>query len=180
MDQFVQWEQSLRQTEAAFLERFGSCTAEQLNFSPAPGVWSVAQNIDHLIVINESYYPIVEAIRNGTYKITWLSKLGFMSSMFGNVIRKAVLPSRHKKMKTFKVWKPSAGNLPGDILHRYAEHHERFIPFMHSCRDLVEKKQIIASPANRNVVYSLEAAFDIITLHEQRHLVQALEIPLPF
>jgi hypothetical protein len=35
---------------------------------------------------------------------------------------------------------------------------------------------VISSPANKNIVYKLETAFDIIVSHEQRHLEQAKEI----
>jgi hypothetical protein len=31
------------------------------------------------------------------------------------------------------------------------------------------------SPANRNMVYTLERAFDIIVVHERRHFQQAME-----
>lgn len=34
---------------------------------------------------------------------------------------------------------------------------------------------IIASPANQNIVYTLEKAFDIIVSHEQRHLNQSID-----
>lgn len=42
--------------------------------------------------------------------------------------------------------------------------------------DLIQQGAIISSPANRNIVYTLETAFDIIVAHEQRHLEQAREI----
>ena len=35
---------------------------------------------------------------------------------------------------------------------------------------------VISSPANKNIVYKLEVAFDIIVSHEQRHLEQAREV----
>lgn len=43
-------------------------------------------------------------------------------------------------------------------------------------KELIENGTIIASPANRNIVYKLETAFDIIISHEQRQLEQAKEI----
>jgi len=44
------------------------------------------------------------------------------------------------------------------------------------CSDLLDKGTIISSPANKNIVYKLEMAFDIITTHEQRHFEQAKEV----
>ena len=48
--------------------------------------------------------------------------------------------------------------------------------FVRGCKDLLEKGTVISSPANKNIVYKLENAFDIITTHEQRHLEQAREV----
>ncbi len=36
--------------------------------------------------------------------------------------------------------------------------------------------QYKTSPANKNIIYTLETAFDIIVTHEQRHLAQAKEV----
>ena len=43
-------------------------------------------------------------------------------------------------------------------------------------RDLVEKGTIISSPANKNIGYKLETAFEIIVTHEQRHFEQSKEV----
>jgi hypothetical protein len=40
----------------------------------------------------------------------------------------------------------------------------------------VENGTIISSPANKNIEYKLETAFDIIVAHEKRHLEQAREV----
>jgi hypothetical protein len=47
-------------------------------------------------------------------------------------------------------------------------------------KELVAKGTVIASPANKNIVYKLETAFDIIVSHEQRHLEQAKEVLVLF
>ena len=42
--------------------------------------------------------------------------------------------------------------------------------------ELIEKGTIISSPANRNIVYKLETAFDIIVAYWAKALEQASEI----
>jgi hypothetical protein len=42
--------------------------------------------------------------------------------------------------------------------------------------EFVERDVVISSPANRNIVYKLKTAFDIIMSHEQRHFEQAKEV----
>jgi len=43
-------------------------------------------------------------------------------------------------------------------------------------KDLVEKGTVISSPANKNIVYKLEKAFEILLTHERRHFEQSKEI----
>ena len=41
---------------------------------------------------------------------------------------------------------------------------------------MLGKGVVISSPANKNIVYKLETALDIITTHEKRHFEQARRI----
>lgn len=80
-----------------FNQSFGMLTMEQLNWKPNPNTWSIGQNLDHLIVINGTYHPIIKAIRAGTYKLPYISKLDFMVSFLGRTVLKAVQPDRKKE-----------------------------------------------------------------------------------
>ncbi len=55
-------------------------------------------------------------------------------------------------------------------------HQSNLKELIESSKDLVEAGVVISSPANKNIVYKLEKAFDIIIIHEQRHLEQAKEV----
>lgn len=167
------WTSQIDQITGDFKQSFGDLTAEQLNWQPNQGRWSVAQNIEHLIVLNSTYFPVVDNIRKGTYKVPFVGKLNFMASFFGKLILKAVQPEAKRKTKTFPVWEPSQSNIGHDILDRFARHQEDLKKLIEGCSDLLEKKTVISSPANRNIVYTLETAFDIIIAHERRHLKQA-------
>lgn len=47
---------------------FSELSGEQLNWKPNPQTWSIAQNLEHLIVVNETYYPVLSALKKGAYK----------------------------------------------------------------------------------------------------------------
>lgn len=160
----------------SFKAAFGNLSAEQLNWKPNAQTWSIAQNIDHLIVINESYYPVIKSVREGTYKLPLMGKMGFMVNSMGKMILNAVEPTRRKKIKTFPIWEPAKSNIGPDILNRFEKHQEELKKVIASSEDLVEKGAVISSPANKNIVYKLGTAFDIIITHEQRHLEQAKEV----
>ena len=170
------WTAKIDETTKAFQDAFAHLGLEDLNWKPSPTVWSIAQNIDHLMVINATYFPIIENVRKGVYTLPWIARLGFMVTFFGNVVLDSVQPTRRKKMKTFPIWQPSQSLLPADILIRFGEAQARLKTLITSSSDLIELQTVISSPANKNIVYKLEPAFDIIVTHEQRHLEQAKEV----
>ncbi len=160
----------------AFQEEFAALNAEQFNWKPAEGIWSIAQNIEHLIVVNETYFPVIAALKAGTYRTPFWGRFGFMVSFFGKTVLNAVQPDRRKKMSTFPIWEPAQSAIGADILERFSKHQQDLKKCMENSADLLHQGAVLSSPANRNIVYKLETAFDIIVAHEQRHLEQAREI----
>jgi hypothetical protein len=160
----------------SFLSSFGSLALEQLNWKPNPETWSIAQNIEHLILVNETYYPVLASVKTGTYTTPFIARIGFVVSFMGRTILDAVKPDRKKKMKTFPIWEPTTSQVEGDILKRFEQHQTELKQQFDAAKEWVDKGTIISSPANRNIVYKLETAFDIIISHEQRHFEQAKEI----
>ncbi|WP_020531320.1 DinB family protein [Flexithrix dorotheae] len=170
------WSKQIDRITQKFSETFGKLSIEELNWKPGPEKWSIAQNIDHLILINQTYFPIIDSIGKGTYKTPFLAKFGFIISFFGQTVLKAVQPDRRKKMKTFPIWEPSKSEIPSGILDRFKTHQSELKKIMENSKDLVEKGVVISSPANKNIVYKLGKAFEIIVTHEQRHFEQSREI----
>jgi len=161
---------------AEFKSTFGPLTTEQLNWKPDSNSWSIAQNIEHLIVINETYDPIIKALKAGTLKLPLISKAGFMVSFFGKAILKSVKPDGAWKIKTFTNAQPSQSYIDGDIIKKFEIHQEWLKKLIESCGDLIKKQAVIYSPANKNIVYKLETAFEIIVAHESRHFEQAKRV----
>lgn len=170
------WEKELSALTAQFKSSFGKLNAEELNWKPDAKTWSIAENIDHLIKINSSYFPVIKQVRQGVLKLPFIAKFAFFTNLFGNLILKSVNPDRKKKIKTFHIWEPSSSQLGTDILQQFEKHQKEFIAFLKSTSDLLDKQTIISSPANKTIVYKLETAFDIIVTHEKRHYNQALEV----
>jgi len=169
------WTVELDQLTQAFKNEFGSLSESEINWRPNTQQWSVAQNIQHLIVVNETYFPVLQKLRNNSYDLPWLGRIEFLTKFFGKTVLAAVQPDRRKKMKTFPIWEPGASNLI-DILLRFEKHQDELKRLIESSQDLIEKKVVISSPANKMIVYKLETAFDIMVAHEKRHLEQAKEI----
>ncbi len=160
----------------SFNDKFSHLGERELNWKPNARTWSIAQNIDHLMVVNETYFPVLASLKEGAYKPPFIAKLDFMVSFIGKTVLRAVNPDRKKRMKTFPIWEPALSEVKGDILQSFKNHQNELKHQIETSNELIEKGTIISSPANRNIVYKLETAFDIIVAHERRHLEQASEI----
>ncbi len=170
------WLNRIDKTTAEVVSRFGALSPKQLNLKPSPDRWSIAQNLDHLIVINSSYVPVLQAVRENSLSLPFVAKLGFWPKFCAKMVLKSVSPDRQKKMDTFPIWEPSPVVLPDNIIQLFTDHQEALKTLISESKDLISDGQIISSPANKNIVYSLENAFEIIVTHEERHLNQATEV----
>ena len=151
-------------------------THEQFNWKLTPDSWSIGQIVEHLCSINESYYPILDSVQDGSYKTPFMGRIGFMVNFFGNLILKSVAPDNHKRTKTLPLWEPSKSDVPNDVLDRFVESQEKIKQYIQALREKAAEGLVINSPANTNVVYKLDTAFQIIVDHARRHLLQAQEV----
>jgi hypothetical protein len=87
-----------------------------------------------------------------------------------------VQADRKKKMKTFAVWQPAHFKSSENLIETFVKHQESLKKLISDSEDLLLQNAIIASPANKNIVYSLADAFEIIVTHEERHVNQAAEL----
>jgi hypothetical protein len=92
-----QWIDQIDKITSDFKQSFGTLTITELNWKPNQNTWSIGQNLDHLIVINATYHPVIKAVKEGTYILPFLAKFDFMVSFFGRTVLKAVQPDRKKK-----------------------------------------------------------------------------------
>jgi len=119
------WINQIDKTTADFSSLFGSLTKEQLNWKPNPTTWSIAQNIDHLIVINQSYFPLLADLKAGKFKRPFIARFGFIVSFLGKTVLNAVKPETKKKIKTFAIWEPSESKIAGDIVTQFSKHQDQ-------------------------------------------------------
>ena len=152
----------------------GQLTPEQL-IETTGAQWSIAQNIAHLILINSSYFPIIEQLQQKVYKRPFHGRFQFMVKFLGGVVKQSVEPSRQKKMKTFPVWEPKETIQINDIIEQFKAHHEDLKRYVELAMPFIQNKMVIHSPASKVIVYELDTVFEIIIQHELRHIEQAKE-----
>lgn len=140
--------------------------------------WSIEENLRHLVASTKSYIPIIDGLERGTYKTGFLSKWGWYSRFLGNLILQSVQKDRKKKMKTFPVWEPAQYNqyVGENLLEEFFQSQELLVQLYNRSIPFLQTQQVIASPANSNIYYRLDTAFEIISNHQLRHLEQIKEI----
>lgn len=159
---------------------FARLTAEQINTKLSPDSWSIAQCLDHIITTNKTYFAQIEEIISGKKKYRLYERLPLLPALFGKLLIKTVSPDAARKTKTFKVFYPSSSSLPGSIVNDFVSHNNTLIKLMERTYTINTEKEIITSPVSSSIIYSLKDTFIILTLHEERHLNQAVRIKEEF
>ena len=155
---------------------FGSLTPDQLNWKPSPSEWSIAQCLEHLIVINGSYFPVFERVERGQFTPTFKERLPLLPRVFGPLVLKAVSPESPRRYKAAAPFQPSSSALAGDIVARFVTHQQEVARHLEAAAGLHPERLVITSPVASFVTYSLLDAFRILVAHEQRHLAQARRV----
>lgn len=174
-----QWIQEINTISSEVEHLFGALSTEVLHHKPNPATWSIAENLQHLITLNSSYFPIFKQLKNGTIRRPFVGKFGFFTKLFGNMIFKSVSDGGKKKIKTFPLWEPKIFDSQASIVADFLAHQEALKTHIKSLQLFIEKDSVIYSPANQLIVYTLPKALDIIVAHEQRHLEQAKQLLNP-
>jgi hypothetical protein len=145
--------------------------AEQLNWQPSRGAWSVGQCLEHLCNTNEIYLPPIEAALEGNPLAPVPEiRLGMFSRWF---IRNYIAPNPGgARSKAPKKIEPAPSVKP-DILDRFLRSNE-------GARDLVRRAagQNVNSIRFRNpflpiLRFTVGTGLEIIAQHQGRHLLQA-------
>ncbi|MEX2336220.1 MAG: DinB family protein [Fulvivirga sp.] len=169
----TKWIPDIDRLTSSFRQQFGELSVEQLNWKPNESTWSIAQNIDHIMVINQTYLVKIAELQAGNYRLPFTGRFKFLVDFMGKLILKSVQPDRRRKTKTFPIWEPAKSQIKDDIFDRFDKAQADLKESIINSQNLLANGGLISSPANKNIVYKLETAFDIIIAHEQRHLEQA-------
>jgi len=155
---------------------FGKLSAEQLNWKPSAERWSVAQCLEHLLTSNKGYFPIIESVRSGQRKTSFLERLPVLPGLAGKLLIKSLDPASTRKIKAPKKFEPAQSEISPTVIDEFAAQQEKVIEGMKATSHLNLEKIVITSPAVSAVTYSLRDAYRIIVVHEQRHLQQAKRV----
>jgi hypothetical protein len=142
------------------------------NWKPNAQSWSAAQVVEHLNMVTLSYQPILRSVKDGSYRAAWTAWIPWYPLLIGKLLLRYSKPESKQKIRTFVTWEPATSELPLSTLDDFVKLQGELERFIARSSDLLVRKVVIGSPANRNLTYSLRNAFHIIVSHQERHLGQ--------
>lgn len=145
-----------------------------LTWKPDPETWSIAECIEHLVVIDGQYIPkITEAIEraeregkrsDAPYRAAWLT------GMFIN----ASGENGKRKVKTFKAFQPDQAGHAGDVgsAGRFIAQQEMLRALIRRADGLDLNRVKFSSPLSSLLRFSIGEALAMLISHQKRHLTQ--------
>jgi uncharacterized damage-inducible protein DinB len=155
---------------------FGAFTADQLNWQPGPGQWSIGQCLEHLIISNKQYFPQLKELASNTKHFSFWERLPGWSRLCGAIMLRYVTPSPRFRLPAPKGFLPPHSAVNPEIVSIFKAHNQQLIKYMQAVRNLEYDRPRITSPVASFVTYSLRDAFSLLANHEERHLRQAQQV----
>lgn len=143
---------------------------------PSGGGWSVAENLQHLILTADAMLPlagaaILELERAGD-KAGGPSGLGFV----GWLLVKILEPPARMKAKTSKPFELVSVDDPLALIGRLQDANARLEALISRSTGLATGTRKVVSPFNAKAKYNVYAALRIMLAHTRRHLWQAEQV----
>jgi uncharacterized damage-inducible protein DinB len=170
------WEKEIDKVTEKILDSFGLLTESQLNYKPAPNVWSIAQNIDHLILLNNSYFQNFDEIKARNHVLPPIDKMEVFANNSLQTLRPYTSEDRSKKTNTWNIWQPSPETLGLEILKDFTNHQSSFKLHIKALQAFFLNPTFIKYPGEAVLAFRLEDCVDFLIEHENRHWTQAHEV----
>ena len=158
-------------------ELVNGLSEDQLNWKPAPGSWSIAQCLEHLIAATEGFDQYFEkAIASGREKRSVDGAIPYRPTRLGGWLIKQLVPEATRKVPAPKIFRPAESSSIKGALERFLQQQERFVKFVKDATGIDYNKTKLRSPVTPLMRYSLADAFVLTVVHGRRHLGQAQRV----
>ena len=166
----------MRQNMASAREALLGLDDERFNWRPADGVWSMAQCLAHLNVVNRTDVAMLREVvaegwrrrrtGDGPYRYGFLSRY-FIASME---------PPPRRRFRAPRMYVPGEQSALQSTLDEYESISSRLLEIMESANGLDLARVRTPMPAVRWLSMPLGARLALINAHDRRHLWQAAQV----
>jgi hypothetical protein len=176
-EELAGYRRELEANHQAAVELCRTLSAEQINWRPGPGRWSVAECLQHLGVSAQEYETrILAAARTARARALFSSAPSRFSWLTRRVIQEMEPPPRSRQRSPRRFRPPAESLEPTEILARVEATARTWDQCLTESADLDLVRVKVRSPAVPLLRFRLGALFAIIAAHERRHLWQAREV----
>jgi hypothetical protein len=152
-------------------ELAGQLTTEQLNWQPAPGVWSVGQCLEHLCITNELYLPPISAsLENKPVAPVPQIMPGRFSDWF---LRNYIEPLPQTKRASAPKKVVPASRIERSVLDRFVSGNQATREIIRRAAPHDVNRIRFKNPFIPGLRFTIGTGLQLICGHERRHLLQA-------
>jgi len=149
-------------------------TAEQLNWQPAAGVWSVGQCLEHLSIFNELYLPpIAKALAGKAKGAVEEITPGWFGRFF---IHNFVEPSTSQKKAGAPKKIVPGSRVEISVVDRFAASNRLAREVIRQAREYNVNQIRFRNPLIPAIWFTTGTGLEIVSGHERRHLLQAQRV----
>jgi hypothetical protein len=154
----------------------GGLAPGQFDWSPAPGRWSVGQNLDHVLRTGRLY---LEAIRPRVSEAVAHAAAGrppYRTGWLAGFLVRSMEPPPRPRVRTFRRLQPAASHDPEEVLAAFAAFHGEVAEAARQTGAAAWHGARLRSPLFPLIRLTLGQAFAVLPAHGRRHLWQAREV----
>lgn len=176
VQQLEDYQQQFERIKEDTKELISGLNSYGFHWHPSPRTWSIAENLDHLVVLGTLLLPrIDEAVRNARDQ-DLRSEGPFRLGVRGALFVRSMEPPVRWKIRTQAAYVPPAARKTEDVQREFFELQDRFIERVRSTAGLDLSKMMIRSPAHHWLQFNAAVWFASTAAHERRHLWQARKV----
>ncbi len=152
---------------------------EHFNWRPEPERWSMAEAIDHLVMIGTLMNRNIDAGIEKAEAKGWRSEGPFKYGALGNWFVRATGSSedaRKRKFKAPKAYTPTSNHSISRLNEAFNDLQTAYIERLHRANGLDLARVKVPSPVTSLIRLSLGQWFALLAGHQERHLIQAREV----
>lgn len=176
MKTITDWIREIDLVTKKFKGTFSDFTHEEMNFKPEQEVWSIAQNIEHIILLNSSYFEYFNEIQHGNHSLPELENLETKAQESVIALKPFTSPQRLKRADTWDIWQPKQGSKEKNILQDFEKKQLEFKNRIKGFEKLPFSETFIKYPGHLDLLFKLDDCIEFLIAHENRHWNQVVEI----
>ena len=161
-----------------FRDEIAFLTKEQLNWKYDTRIWTIGEILDHLVIFNGLYIPIIEKAIHATKEKPEFADAGesYMHTLTGNMMIKTVRPENRNRSSAPKIFHPTKSLYDYGITDKFEGQLSGLIGFMDAAKGLNLAVVRAYSPDIKILKFNLGDCFIMMVQHTKRHVEQMLKL----